>query len=145
MIGTVEQIIQWLFKQDKEKIYEIKEYKKKRSLSQNSYAWVLIGKIADSVRLSKEDVYLRMLKDYGQSQIISVADNVNLRGYTKYYEEIGRSEIEGKRFIHYKLFKGSSEFDSEEMAIFIDGVIQECHNLNIETMTPEEVSMLRII
>ena len=42
MEGKIDSIIQWLFKQDKDKIYEIKEKKEKRSWSQNAYAWKLI-------------------------------------------------------------------------------------------------------
>ena len=30
MVGTIEQVIQFLFKQDKTKKYEVKEYKQKR-------------------------------------------------------------------------------------------------------------------
>ncbi len=144
MIGTVEEIIQWLFKQDREKIFEVKEKKKKRSLSQNAYAWLLIGKIADAVRLSKEEVYLKMLKDYGQSEIFSIRSDASLDGYCKYYEKIGSGVVDKKVFTHYKIFKGSSEFNSEEMAIFIDGIIHECQNLDIETMSPEEIAMLKL-
>ena len=145
MIGTIEEIVQWLLKQDREKIFNIKEYKKKRSLSQNAYAWLLIGKIADAVRLSKEDVYLRMLEDYGQSEIISIKQQANIKGYFKYIKKIGVSELNGEKFTHYKIFKGSSDFDSTEMSVFIDGIIQECHNLDIETMTKEEIERLKLI
>ncbi len=37
MTGTCEKIIQWLFNQDREKLFDIKEHKEKRSLSQNAY------------------------------------------------------------------------------------------------------------
>lgn len=77
MVGTIEQIIQFLFKQDKTKKYELKEYKEKRSKSQNAYAWEIIGKIANIQRLSKEEVYLQMLKDYGQSEFVSILSYVN--------------------------------------------------------------------
>ncbi len=145
MTGTSEEISRWLWKQDRKKIFEIKEKRKKRSLSQNAYAWELIGKIADIMRLSKEEVYLKMLKSYGQSTLISVLSEVNPNEYFKYYETIGKSEIKGKEFTHYKFFKGSSEYDSKEMTIFIDGVIQECKQLGIETMTPEQIALLKII
>ena len=145
MIGTSEKIIQWLFQQDREKIFEIKEKRKKRSLSQNAYAWGLIGKIADIMRLSKEEVYLKMLKSYGQSTLISVLSEVNPNEYFKYYETIGKGTVNGKEFTHYKFFKGSSEYDSKEMTIFIDGIIQECQQLGIETLTPEQIASLRLI
>ena len=145
MIGNPLKIIQWLYAQGKDKVFEIKEYKPKRSLSQNAYCWQLIGKIADIQRLKKEDVYFQMLKDYGQSEIISILASVNPKGFIKYYEEIGEGTVNGKEFKHYKVFKGSSEFDSKEMSILIDGVIQEAKQYDIETLTPEQIRKMRLI
>lgn len=142
MIGKPIQIIQWLYNQDKEKIYEIKLHKEKRSLSQNAYAWKLITEMGNVLRKSKEEVYLMMLEDYGQSEIVSIVSSVSPLGYFKYYKEIGRSVLNDKEFTHYKIFKGSSEFDSREMSIFIDGIVQECKQLDIETMTPDEIKRL---
>lgn len=144
MIGNSQQIIQWLFAQnDLLKQFEIKEYKQKRSLSQNAYCWQLIGQIADHLRKSKEDIYMSMLRDYGQSEIISVRTDINVAGYFKYYEEYGKGKVNGKEFTHYKVYKGSSEFDTREMAIFIDGVVQEAQALDIQTLTPAQIAELK--
>ena len=56
MIGNVEQIIHWLFNQDKDKLFEIKENSKHRTLTQNSYAWHLINELANKLNISKEDM-----------------------------------------------------------------------------------------
>ena len=145
MIGKVEDIINYLFKLDRDKEYqvEIKEYKQKRSLNANAYAWVLINKIANVMRLSKEEVYLNMLKHYGQSQIISIVSEVNITGYFKYYEVIGTSILNNKEFNHIKVYKGSSEYDTKEMSIFIDGIVQEAKQLDIETLTPNQLAELK--
>lgn len=145
MIGTPEQISKYLWTLDTEKLYEIKEHKEKRSRSQNAYAWELIGKIANIVRKSKEEVYEDMLKHYGQVQLVSMLSSINPRGYFKYYEKFKKGEQNGKEFTAYKIYKGSSEFDSKEMTIFIDGIIQECKNLDIETLTPKEISSMKLI
>lgn len=137
MIGTPLALIAWLTTQP-EKKFEIKEYHERRSLSANAYAWVLINKIADATRKSKEDVYFQMLKDYGQHELVSVRSDINVSGYFKYYEEYGKGHVEGREFTHYKIYKGSSEFDTREMAVLIDGIIQEAQNLGIETITPSE-------
>lgn len=135
MIGNSQQIINWLFEQkDLEKKFEIKEYRQKRSLTANAYCWALIGEIADSLRLSKEAVYLNMIRDYGQSQIISVRADINIDGYFKYFEKFGTGTVNGKEFTHYKVYKGSSEYDTREMSIFIDGVAAEAKNLGIQTL-----------
>ena len=146
MIGKVEDIINYLFKLDRDKEYqvEIKEYKQKRSLNANAYAWVLINKIANVMRLSKEEVYLNMLKHYGQSQVVSIVSEVNITGYFKYYEVIGTSILNNKEFNHIRVIKGSSEYDTKEMTIFIDGIIQECNQLGIPTLTPNEIQSLRL-
>lgn len=145
MIGKVEDIINYLFKLDRDKEYqvEIKEYKQKRSLNANAYAWVLINKIANVMRLSKEEVYLNMLKHYGQSQVVSIVSGVNITGYFKYYEVIGTSILNNKEFNHIRVFKGSSEYDTKEMSIFIDGIVQEAKQLDIETLTPNQLAELK--
>lgn len=144
MIGNSQSIIQWLFQQqDLEKKYEIKEYRQKRSLNANAYCWALIGEIADNMRMSKEDVYLRMLKDYGQSELVSVRADINIAGYFKYYEKFGAGTVNGKEFTHYKVYKGSSEYDTREMSIFIDGVVQEAQALGIQTLTPTQIAELK--
>lgn len=144
MIGTANKIITWLLEQNKDKKYEVKEYKEKRSKSQNAYMWEIINKIADIQRIKKDDVYLQMLKDYGQSEIISMLSTINPKGYLKYYEEIGKGQVKGKDFTHYKVFKGSSEYNSKEMSILIDGVIQEAKQLDIETLTPQQIAEMRL-
>ena len=145
MIGSPIEIIQWLYNQDKNKKFEIKEKREKRSLSQNSYAWELITKIGNILRLSKEEIYLQMLEDYGQSILIPVKKGEKPNGYFKYYKYETSSILNGKEADWYKIYKGSSEFDSKEMTILIDGIIQECKQLGIETLTPDEIAKLKII
>lgn len=124
---------------------EIKQYREKRSLNSNSYAWLLIGKIADILRAGKDEIYLKMLKRYGQSELISVLAHIPIEHYLKYYEEAGESELNGKLFKHYRVYKGSSEFDSREMSIFIDGVVSEAKDLGIQTETPDEIARLKAL
>ncbi len=143
MIGNQLKIIQWLYNQDRDKLFEIKEYKEKRSLNANNYAWKLITEIGNIQRLSKEEVYLQMLKDYGQSEIISIKDGIEITGYFKYYELAGTSKLNDVKFNHYKIYKGTSEYDTKEMSIFIDGVVQEARSLGIDTRTPEQIEELK--
>ena len=145
MVGKVQDIINFLFNQDRDKTFEIKEFKEHRSLSQNAYAWRLINEIANKVEKSKEDVYLDMLKHYGQSEVISMLSKINPKGYFKYYEEIGKGYVNGNEFTHYKIFKGSSQYDKNEMKYLLDGIIQECENLDIPTLSEEQISNMRLI
>lgn len=143
MEGTAEEIVKWLFSQDREKIFEIKEKKRRRSLNANAYAWLLIGKLADVLRISKDECYILMLKRYGQSEMVSVVSEIDVRGYFKYYEAVGTTFLQEKNFTHYRVFKGSSEYDTREMSILVDGIVSECHEVGIETMTPSELEKLK--
>ena len=143
MIGSPEECIRWLFAQDRDKQFEIKEHRAKRSLDANSYLWVLIGRIADVLRANKDEIYLEMLKRYGQRQMVSVRSDVDVRGYFKYFEEVATSTLNGKEFTHYYVFRGSSDYDTREMSVLIDGVISECKDLDIETLPPTEVARLK--
>lgn len=129
---------------DKDKLsIEVKPYRQHRSLNANAYAWLLIGKIADAVRAGKDEIYLQCLKRYGQSELISVLSHVPIGNYIKYFEEAGVSKLNGKDFTHYRVYKGSSEFDSREMSIFIDGVVSEAKDLGIQTETPNQIAEMK--
>jgi hypothetical protein len=84
-----------------------------------------------------------MLKRYGQSEIFSVLSHIPFGEYVKYFEEAGESTLNGKQFTHYKVYKGSSEFDAREMSILIDGIVSEAKNLGIQTETPNEIARLK--
>ena len=124
-------------------LYEITKAKKKRSLNANAYAWKLISEIGDVVRKSKEEVYKDMLKHYGQSNVVSVRSDIDVSRFFDYYDVAGESVLNGKKFTHYKVYTGSSEYDTREMSILIDGIVQEAKNLDIETMTPLELARIK--
>lgn len=145
MIGNREQISQYLWQLEDDKLYEIKEYKEKRKLSQNACAWKLQTMIANKLKLSKEEVHFDMLKHYGQSEIVSLLEEINYQDYFTYCEEIGKSELNGKVFRHIKVYKPTHKMDIKEMSIFIDGVVQEAEQLGIETMKKEAIKELELL
>ena len=142
MVGTIEQIIQYLFIQDRTKKYEVKEYKKKRSLNANNYFWELTTELANVLKMDKEEVYFNLLQKYGQSEMVSVVANIDVRPYFKYCTEAGESILNGKTFKHYKVYKGTSEMNSKEMWILTEGLISECETQKIPTKPKEEIASL---
>ena len=126
----------------KEGNYEIERKKKKRSTDANAFCWKLCTEIANVLRADKDSIYIDMLKKYGQSDLVSVLASVDVRGYFKYYDEFGRGSVNGKEFIHYRVYKGSSEYDTREMSILIDGIIDEAKALDIEVISEREKSLL---
>ena len=95
--------------------------------------------------MSKEAVYFDMLRQYGQGGAISVEERFseNFKRTYKYYESLGKSELKGKTFEHFRFWVGTSEYNTHEMSIFIDGIVQEAKNLDIETLTPAEIARIK--
>lgn len=133
--------------QDCEKLsIKADKYRQKRSLDANAYCWVLMTKIAEVVESSKEEIYEEMLQKYGYLYqddegyiTITVKANVDMSkigGHWKFVKTNGS-------FSSYLLIKGSSEYDSAEMAKFIDQVVYEAKNLGIETVPPDELERMK--
>lgn len=148
MIGKPEEIVKWLFNQDKEKIFEIKEHKKPRSLNANAYCWVLLGKIADVIGSTKEEVYREYIKNKGIFRLITMNyDAVDT--FIRVWQERGlgwicdRSESKYEDMIDVVAYYGTSSYNSKQMANFIDYVVEEAKNLGIETLTPDEITRLK--
>lgn len=122
----------------------VRKWTKRRSLDANAYLWALITKIADALRESKEDIYFDCLKAYGQGGAVSVEQKYVedfCRTY-KYHEKLGETELNGKTFEHFRFWVGSSEYNTHEMSILIDGVVKEAKNLGIETMDEADLKSL---
>ena len=122
---------------------KISRFREKRSLNSNNYAWKLMTEIGNVLRRSKEDFYLEMLKRYGQRELISVKAHIPIGQFIKYCEQAGESTLNGTLFKHYFVYKGSSEFNSLEMSIFIDGVVDEAKGLGIQVETPEQIAEMK--
>ena len=124
------------------------KHRKKRSLDANSYAWVLMSKIAahPDVRSSKEEIYEEMLRKYGffyedDSGYITVTvradvDMSKIGGHWQLIKDNGT-------FKGYAMIKGSSEYDTREMSRFIDGIVSDAKELEIETLTPNELEEMK--
>lgn len=123
-----------------------KKYRQKRSLDANAYAWVLFTKIAEVVESSKDEIYEDMLQKYGylyhddcgyiSMTVRSDVDMSKIPGHWKYYRNNGK-------FTSYLMIKGSSEYDTAEMAHFIDAVVQEAKELDIETIPPAKLERMK--
>ena len=58
MIGNALKLIEFLYIQDKDKLYEVKEYKKKRNNNQNSRYWKLINELSLKTKISVEELHV---------------------------------------------------------------------------------------
>lgn len=142
--GKIDKFLPLIFRLDKDTVYDVKidKHREKRSLNANAYLWKLVTEIGNVLNKSKEEVYLQMLIDYGQSEMVSILSEIDVKGYFKYYKLAGTSILNGKEFNHYKIYKGSSEYDTKEMSILLEGVVQEAKNLGIKTKDDIELERL---
>lgn len=132
----------------KDKILRItvKQYREKRSLDSNAYAWVLMQKIAEAVHSDKWSVYLEMLEKYSRAftHVIVRPDVVpRFEAEWRTVRNLGEITVNGQTGIQLQLYFGSSTFDTKEMSVFIDGLVEECRQLEIETLPPNEIERMK--
>lgn len=128
---------------DREYLLSIKEYREKRSLNANAYMWVLVNEIANVLRADKEEIYLQMLKKYGQTGSAKINNDYvdNFKRMFKYCEIEPR--LSDEDYTHFRFWIGSSNYNTKEMSVLIDGVVEEAKQLGIEIMTPDEIENLK--
>jgi hypothetical protein len=131
-------------------VCEIKQKRPKRSLNANSYFWLLVGEIAEALRLDNQSIYETMLQRYSKAYTYMVVKpeavqqiKATLREGHIYAYEIGNVDVNDKEGVQLQLYYGSSTFDSKSMSRLIDGIVGEAKELNIETATPNEIAKLK--
>lgn len=164
MTGTAEKLI-LLFTgylasgKGKDKLFDVKEHREKRSVSQNSYYWTLLSKLARKLHMSNARVHNMLLRDVappfeigGQvamqpipdteeaEQQVLEAETYHLRPTSGIIET-----KDGKRCRWYVVLRGSSTFNTEEFSALLDRLIEECKAQvpPIETMSPAELEKIR--
>lgn len=148
--GTVMKFLRT--KQDRAYDLTIKEHRKKRSLDANAYAWVLINKIADALRLPPVIVYKQAIENIpGNHEIMPIKEEAfdkfkaiwEAQGIGWPCRKLGRSKFPG--YVNVQAFYGSSTYDSRQFSMLLDSLTQDCASLGIETKSQEEVeSLLRM-
>ena len=130
---------------DKDKLYDVKisVYSDKRTKSMNSYYWVLVNQLANELRTSKDELHEQLIKRYSQRDYISLLAHINPSDYFPYYEYQSTYKHNNNTFKSYLVFKRSSDMDKQEFSILLDGLISECKECGISTMTHEQVAELK--
>jgi hypothetical protein len=132
----------------KEGDYTLQKARKPRSLDANGLAWTLIDKIAEACRLGKDEVYRNTIRDVGGNTSFPL---VRLDAYDELRRtweakglgwqcELMPSQVPG--YVTACLTYGSSAFDTKQMSVFIDRLIQDCQALEIPTPADERIESL---
>lgn len=126
----------------------VKKHRKKRSLDANAYAWVLIGTIAEAMHIDRKDVYREAIRAIGGNHEIVCVQNKAVESLCNGWQSLGlgwQTETMPSKlkdcttvFLYY----GSSTYDTKQMSLLIDHLVQDAKELGIETLTPAELATM---
>ena len=125
---------------------EIKKWRKKRSLDANAYCWVLCDKIAKTIGATKEEIYKDAISNVGTFEPMIVEERA-FENFKRIWEKQGLGfliqEVSRKdKCIKVHCYYGSSSYNTKEMSILIDFIVQEAKQVGIETMPDKELKSL---
>jgi len=129
---------------------EMKKWYKKRSLDANAYCWVLCNNIANELSkngiTTKEEVYRDAILQVGSFEPFIVQEK-SFEKFKRIWEKQGLGflvqEVSRQdKCIKVNCYYGSSTYDSKEMSLLIEILIQLAKSLNLETKSQNEINSL---
>ena len=135
---------------------DIRRKAKKRSLDANSYYWSLLGKLSKALNISNPHCHNLMLRRYGVPEeidgklallVIPDTDEASKKAdeAEEYHIKPTSQVKEGKDGLMYRtytLLKGSRNFTKEEFSRLLQGLLDECKQVGIETRCEEDVESM---
>lgn len=103
-------------------------------------------KIAEKVHKSKWEVYLDLLKEYSRAFTFLIVKPNAVEAVMQMYRttiDHGEIMVNGQKGHQLQVFFGSSMFNSKEMSVFLEGVVNTAKELNIQTETPDEIARMK--
>lgn len=149
---AIERLLQEINIIDPKKDYDIsiKPKKQKRSLDANAYLWTLIGKLAKEMCLMKTEVYKEYIKEMDTFTTVPIKEEEIsdwVRDWERGHDGWVCIDIGACRnfpgYHNIKCYKGSSTYDSKQMARLLDMVIYDCKEKGIETRPPDEIARMK--
>lgn len=134
--------------QGKELDIEFTEHREKRSLSANSYFHVLCDKLRQAVNISMAECKNHLIASYGQvlyygEQQAVIKTNIPPEEmYQNEYLHTWLVKVGEDNTYFYRVYRGSSTYDTAEMSKLIDGTVNECKAVGIETMSPAQLKVI---
>lgn len=130
---------------------ELKKWYKKRSLDANSYCWVICDLIAKKLTtkdavITKEDIYKDAISNIGTFQAMIIEEKA-FEDFKRIWERQGLGflvqEVSRKdKCIRVNCYYGSSTYNTKEMSLLIELLVQQAKELNIETKPQTEIESL---
>lgn len=135
---------------DKDLRLKLTQWRNIRSLNANAYFHVLCDKLADAMNMSKPRMKNLLLFRYGQKArdkdgnvavVKTNADETELLEREDFHCWPIQKAPDGTPM--YVLLEHSRFFDTKQMSILIDGVVEECHRLSIVTLSTTEIDQMK--
>lgn len=127
----------------------LKKHREKRTITANAYYWVLAGKLAEVLKISNAACHNMLLRRYSTVlttemtvQALDTPETARKIDESTNYHLLPTSGVNGEYRL-YLMLKGSHDMNKTEFSRLLQGLIDECNELGIETLTPDEVAKLR--
>lgn len=148
------EISNWIFQRiyeklenDHEYVIDVLEKQKKRSLEQNALLWELLTQIDEKINGTRQpwDLYINAIKQTGAKTKVIYLENEALDelkemcldqdGFIRAVEPLGRVDD----LYSYRIYYGSSKFNTKEMSMLIETVLDMAQIAGIDRYFWEEL------
>ena len=129
------------------KTYELtaKVYRKARTIPANAYFHALCNKLAAALGVDDDEMKVHLVLKYGTVAekdgvpvTITLPKAVDVQDFYRYAKW-----LEGDEYTDtYLLYKQTHTLDGAEFGRLIDGTVEDCAELGIETITPAELEAM---
>lgn len=130
---------------------ELKQFREKRNLDSNAYCWVLCDHIAKALTeqgaiCTKEDIYKDAITQIGVFQPMIVEEKAfdkfqeiwKKQGLGYLVQEVSRKD----KCVKVHCYYGSSSYDTKEMSLLINILVDLAKSLGVETRPQAEIDSL---
>lgn len=103
--------------------------------------WACINDITNVFGGDKWNVYLQLLRKYGQYTFIEMPEAA-LPKFKKMYREcdvVGSRYTDSGDMLQVLCYYGSSTYDTKEFSVLLDGVIDDMKAAGLDTPTSEDI------
>jgi hypothetical protein len=133
---------------NKEKQYEIKEYKEKRGLTANAAAWVMMNSLSEKLNIPVVEVYREYIKDLNICKQM-ILGKEEFKTFSKAWTMLGMGwlveqlDITDNDEIMANFYYGSSTYSVKQMWRFLKNIVEDCKEQGIPT--PEDKKIDKMI
>lgn len=128
----------------KEITVEIKVKRKHRSLDANAFLWQVLSDMAARLHTSKDELYLMMLERYGvfAHYIVHPGAVDRVKREFKTVRVLGEVTVNGKTGVQVQVYYGSSNYNTKEFSVLLDGVLSEAKDIGLECISEADKALM---